>query len=526
MRRDEPLQYWNDEKEPQNLSAETAVLGALLLSADALAAVKATLRPADFADSRHRVIFQAIKALESRGEPVDLLTVSTALRNAGTLENAGGLAFLTTLTEESPTTANVRFYADMVKEQANRRTVRDYGKALTELAANTRTPPEEFMEEARRLVSEITSMGKETGQRVPLTPDSWESIAALLRDKPPVFQSRFKMMTTGPEEDQALTFPTGALSIVVAPSGHGKTTFLMNLLADAAKDQPDKRHWLFSFEEQAAVVYLKTFNAWAGENFSHRNMRSLETFFKTNSTDMIERGKREEFTGKLAEFGRLVESGSVNIKQGDFYAEDLVKGIRALATDRPGLVLVDYAQLLYLDKNVRGVERREELKQICLALKDAAVDTGLCIILAAQFSREASHASFMHMSKIADAADIERAASKILGLWNGNKGAFVPPSDKKRANDFDQAAGIRAEEEGSLDGTVFLKVLKDRTGASEAWATYGFSGNRLTIDRTPERFGRSGPFPDKAKKSPEAGEQKANQSQPTLGKNITKGSLL
>ena len=130
----------------------------------------------------------------------------------------------------------------------------------------------------------------------------------------------------------------------------------------------------------------------------------------------------------------------------------------------------------------------------------------LCIILAAQFSRAVTHASNIHMSAIADAADIERAAAMVIGLWNGNKGAMVTPSEQKKAKKWDDAAGIVQDPEND-GGTVYLKILKYRGGVSERWATYPFKGNRLHIGREPVRCGCGEPYiePPETKNKSDAG---------------------
>lgn len=377
---------------------------------------------------------------------------------------------------------------------------KDQAKAAEIEAAKIRVQeakPEDLKEAALHL-ARITTGDQGEGRKVDLTPDSPEAILARIKNKPPVFTSRFKMKAG---KDEPLTFPTGALSFIVAPSGHGKTTMLLNLLADASRDHQEKRHYLFSFEEDAAMVYLKTFNSWADKQwgqFKGGNISTFEHYVRTNKPDFFRTTENfgievhiADFKSKWDEFWKLVNSGTITIKQGDFMAEDLCHGIRELAKEgNAGIVLIDYAQLLYLDNPEKGTARTEELKRIMLALKDVAVETGLPIILAAQFNRQVVHASFMHMSKIADAADIERAAAKVIGLWNGNKAARATGENAEKAIEgFNESAEIKAQEykndEPQDNGTMFLRILKDRNGPSELWATYPLSGGRLNITREP-----------------------------------------
>jgi len=405
--------------------------------------------------------------------------------------------------------AQAKAEAQKAKDEARIRDIKAKIDALDPVAPG-------YLEDLKALTMEA-GKGNHQGQKIDLAPDNTETILSRIKNKPPVHQSRFVLkpgkkggFAKNPTEDTFLNFPTGALSFIVAPSGHGKTTLLMNLLADASRDQASKRHWLFSFEEDAAMVYLKTFNSWANKQWGRYkggNMTVLERFIKEGKTNLFWTPEKhtinshiEDFHKKWAEFFGLVERGTITIKQGDFMAEDLAQGIRDLhAQGNAGLVLIDYAQLLYLDNPEKGAARTEELKQIMLILKDVAIETGLPIILAAQFNRQVVSAFHMHMTKIADAADIERVAALIIGLWNGNKSAAMGEGEGQKAIEkWNDEAGIIAqtyEDETPQDnGTVFLRIMKDRNGASESWASYPLSGGKLNITRTPSKYGHGDPL--------------------------------
>jgi hypothetical protein len=117
-----------------DLNAERAVLGAALLEQSAVEAALDLLRADQFADARHRIVFGAVADLAKENEPVDILTVRSRLEHAGLLGEVGGPAFLTTLTEEITTAANVRHYAKLVGESWLRREIVDAAKAGTSAA--------------------------------------------------------------------------------------------------------------------------------------------------------------------------------------------------------------------------------------------------------------------------------------------------------------------------------------------------------------------------------------------------------
>lgn len=105
---------------PHSIEAEHAVLGGILIDGDAIHQAGA-LREGDFYHSDHRVIFAAIRALLDAGKPIDIVTVAEALEARGTLEKAGGLPYLRTLAENTPSAANVAAYAEAVRERARLR---------------------------------------------------------------------------------------------------------------------------------------------------------------------------------------------------------------------------------------------------------------------------------------------------------------------------------------------------------------------------------------------------------------------
>ncbi|MBP1712649.1 MAG: replicative helicase, partial [Deltaproteobacteria bacterium] len=103
---------------PQNLEAETSVLGAVLLENEALNRLLEILREDDFYREAHRRIFSAILHLYEHSEPVDLITLSEVLKTRGELDSVGGVEYLNSLVNGVPTAANISYYAKIIKEKA------------------------------------------------------------------------------------------------------------------------------------------------------------------------------------------------------------------------------------------------------------------------------------------------------------------------------------------------------------------------------------------------------------------------
>lgn len=266
---------------------------------------------------------------------------------------------------------------------------------------------------------------------------------------------------------EPLLLPSGAISIFTAPTSHGKTTFLINLALNVATASPDKETYLFSYEEDADSVLINTLNTYLDEEISSNNRRTIRSYFTTGSTEYIKSQSRDYFIAKKDEFFReLMETRRLNIHYSSYNSDTLIEAIRYLHKHaKPGAILIDYIQLLNLPEGkYKTYSRQEEIKEICIALKDVAVETGLPIILGAQFNREVVNQLRLHPTKIGEAGDIERIANLIVGFWNNNFPQIATEGELK--------------EIGSITpDTLYTTILKNRGGRVGLTELLSFNGN-------------------------------------------------
>jgi replicative DNA helicase len=126
-----------DRTPPQAIEAEQCVLGAMMLSKDAIADVVEVLRPGDFYRPAHQLVYDAVLDLYSRGEPADAVTVSAELTASGQLVRAGGAPYLHTLISLVPTAANAGYYAQIVSERAVLRRLVNAGTRIVQMGYDT-----------------------------------------------------------------------------------------------------------------------------------------------------------------------------------------------------------------------------------------------------------------------------------------------------------------------------------------------------------------------------------------------------
>lgn len=272
---------------------------------------------------------------------------------------------------------------------------------------------------------------------------------------------------------EELIIPAGAISVIAGATSHGKTALLINLALNIVKDPKEGEVHFFSYEEDSDAILLNTLNTYIDEELSQNNRKSIKSYFKTGSTEFIGRERRDIFIDQKERFFKeLIDNRKLNIHYCNYNSETLIEAIRYLNKHaKPKAILIDYIQLLNLPEGkYKTYSRQEEIKQICIALKDLSIETGLPIILGAQFNREVVNHLKVHATNIGEAGDIERIANLIVGIWNCNKTPIIPDNDLKKIDAI------------NTPNTIYTTVLKNRGGKSDIFTNLKFNGNTGKID--------------------------------------------
>lgn len=281
-----------------------------------------------------------------------------------------------------------------------------------------------------------------------------------------------------------LLLPGGAISVIAAPTNHGKTAFLNNLVLNVSKKYKDKEFIFFTYEENSSSIIQYLLNIYINTDLNNSktsNRRILKDYFKTGSTQFINKERLNFFEIKKTEFFKTyIESGRIRVYYIDYDSQELIDSISFLYKENKNLggIFIDYFQLINAPGKIKRDERintrQEELKYICQRLKNIAVKTGLPLCLAAQFNREVTDLTKLHPTNIGEAGDIERIVNTLVGLWN---------LDKKPSNSNISKGDTKEIEDriGNFTTGMYVEILKSRDLPTGAYEIFDFIGNTGNI---------------------------------------------
>ncbi|MFQ5902233.1 MAG: replicative DNA helicase [Candidatus Binatia bacterium] len=357
---------------PQNLEAESSVLGGILLDNDAINRVLEILTPEDFYRESHRKIYRAMMELSDRNEPVDLITLSEFLKARGELDSVGGTSYLASLADLVPTAANITYYARIVREKA---ILRHLISAATEIATQgfeEQGNVDEFLDVAEKVIFDISEKKVKSSFVVigDMIKDSLKTVEKLYERK--------EMVTGVPTGFKDLDKLTAGLQpsdliVVAGRPSMGKTAFCLNIAAHAALNA-GVGVAIFSLEMAKEQLVLRMLCSEARVDNS-----------KIRSGYLADR----EFPKLAMAAGRLNEALIYIDDTPAISVLELRAKARRLVRDREkkvGLIIVDYLQLM------RGMgtagNREQEISEISRSLKALAKELSIPVIGISQLNRQ------------------------------------------------------------------------------------------------------------------------------------------
>jgi replicative DNA helicase len=358
---------------PHNLEAEESLLGAMMLSREAItAAIEAHLDPADFYKPAHGAIYESAFALHSRGEPVDPVTVAEELRRASQLDQLGGRTTLLRIQASTPASANAAHYAQIVGELAVLRRLIETAGEIQEMAYAAEDAVDETLDRAEAAIFEVAEK-RVTDSLVPLYPALEQTMNQLeaLYDR----ESDIVGTATGYHDLDAilLGLQPSTLSIVAARPGQGKTSFALGL-AQHVSVHGRKPVMFFSME----MGYLElTKRLLAAE------ARVPSRKLQTGRLGEHEWPRVNQAVGRLAEAPFFIDDNP-HCTVMEMRAK--ARRIKARYGDL-GLIVVDYLQLM-TSHNKRIESRQVEVSELSRGLKILARELEAPVVCLSQLNRQ------------------------------------------------------------------------------------------------------------------------------------------
>ncbi|HOV66044.1 MAG TPA: replicative DNA helicase, partial [Bacillota bacterium] len=385
---------------PQNIEAEEAVIGSMLIEQNAVISALEILKPEDFYKENHRIIFRQIAEMADKLEAVDLVTLAENLKNAGYLEKIGGAAELARLANFVPTAANVEYYARIVAEKS---VLRRLIAASTEIAASaydSQYEVDEILDKAEETIFQI-SQGRTTQGYVHLKDvlvETMEKLEYLASHKGNVVG-----LSSGFSDLDSITsgFQPSDLIILAARPSVGKTSLGLNIARNIAIRE-DCSVAVFSLEmsrEQVAQRLLCSESA--------INSQKLRNGFLSD----------DEWRRLSIGLGRLGEAKIfIDDTPGISVMELRAKARRIKAEHGLGLVVVDYLQLMRTRKQEN---RQQEISEISRSLKGLARELDVPIIAMSQLSRAVEQRQDRRpvLSDLRESGAIEQDADVVMFLY-------------------------------------------------------------------------------------------------------------
>ena len=421
---------------PYNLEAEQSVLGSMLLSKDAIFTAVERLKADYFYKDSHKSIFELLLELHENREPVDLITVTEAMRSKKMLEQVGGVTYLTTLTEIVPTAANISYYCDIVEEKSLIRKLINTCSKVLSMAYEAKDDVEGLLDEAERMIFEIVQKRRVEGffhiKDVLLT--TFERIEELYNS-----EGGITGIPTGfPDLDEKTSgFQPSDLILIAARPSMGKTSFALNIAANAAI-RHDIPVAIFSLEMSKEQLVQRLLCSESNVD-SHR--------LRTGQLQDDDWPRLAQAMGPLSEAPIYIDD-----TPGISSLELRAKARRLKAEKGLGLIVIDYLQLMSGRANLEN--RQQEISEVSRSLKALARELSVPVVALSQLSRapevRADHRPIL--SDLRESGSQEQDSDLVAFLYRDDY--YDPETEKKNI-----AEVIIAKQRNGPTGTVELAWL-------------------------------------------------------------------
>jgi len=406
---------------PHSVEAEQSVLGGIFLDTTAWDKIADLISERDFYRFEHRLIFRHIGKLTEHAKPVDVITVAESLESNAELDKAGGLPYLGSLAQNVPSAANIRRYAEIVRERAIMRQLAEVGSDISTSAYNPGgRDARQLLDEAECKVFEISEAG-ERGQQgfVPIPPLLTQVVERIETLYSRDGNSDVTGIATGFTDLDRMTsgLQPGDLVIVAGRPSMGKTAFSINIAEHVALEV-NKPVAIFSMEMGGTQLAMRMIGS-----VGKLNQHTLRT------------GKLEDddWSRMTHALGRLNDAPIFIDETAALNSLELRSRARRLhrQTNGLGLIVIDYIQLMSSTSSKGGENRATEISEISRSLKGLAKELQIPVIALSQLNRSLEQRPNKRpiMSDLRESGAIEQDADLILFIYRDE--VYNPDSQDK-----------------------------------------------------------------------------------------------
>ena len=430
-------EMWQENVPPQDIEAEQAVLGAIFLDAEALVEAMAQIEPQDFYRRAHQIVFRSMIALNDRNENIDIITLKSQIESENTLEDVGGISYLTELSQVTPTASGVAHYAKIVKDKSTLRELIQAATKIVKEGYSQEGSVEEIVEAAEKGILNVSEKRNSTGfqaiadvlnstmEHIDMLSQQNEEITGL-----PTGYPELDKMTAGLQPEE--------LIILAARPAVGKTAFALNI-AQNIGTRTDRSVAIFSLEMGAESLVNRMLCAEGTIEASHLRTGQLT---------------EEEWHHLIMAMGSLSRTSIFIDDTPGIKVSEIRARCRRLAQEKGnlGLILIDYLQLI---EGSGRESRQQEVSEISRQLKKLAKELKVPVIALSQLSRSVEQRQDKRpvLSDIRESGSIEQDADIVAFLYR---------------EDYYQRQGTeedKNEEEQAVDDVIEVIIEKNRSGA-------------------------------------------------------------
>ncbi|OTN74997.1 replicative DNA helicase [Enterococcus sp. 8G7_MSG3316] len=438
---------WQNQVPPQDIEAEQAVLGAIFLDAEAIIDAMEVIAPQDFYRRSHQIIFQAMIQLNDRSEAIDLITLKAEIEKSSSLEDVGGLTYLTELSQASPSAASIAYYAKIVDDKATLRNLIQTASRIVTQGFEQDEDVQSIIDQAEKSILEVSEKRNSNGFQsiADVLNRTIENIDQLAQNNEeitglPTGYPALDKMTAGLQKEE--------LIILAARPAVGKTAFALNI-AQNVGTKTDRSVAIFSLEMGAESLVNRMLCAEGSIEAGHLRTGQLS---------------EEEWRNLIVAMGSLSNASIYIDDTPGIKISEIRARCRKLAQEKGnlGLILIDYLQLI---EGTGRENRQQEVSEISRQLKKLAKELKVPVIALSQLSRGVEQRQDKRpvLSDIRESGSIEQDADIVAFLYRDDyyRSEEGEDDNQEEQQDNNVIEVIIEKNRSGARGTVELLFIKE-----------------------------------------------------------------